>query len=201
LAMTWDTMGWIHFKAGRLDLAEKYVRAAWIIAQNRESAEHLGEIYERLHNLPEATRFYAMSVNPGFMGLSPGPDKGRDRLTKLIGRQRAEQLIDAKRSEPSQLRTIHLGNVAPAGAKGAFYFVIEPGPKVAAIQLNSGDARLTDQLHKQEAKIAASVLFPENAPQKLIREGFVMCSAYSRACDLVFVNSEMPANRFDGTRQ
>ena len=204
LAMTWDTMGWIHFKAGRLDLAEKYVRAAWIISQNRESAEHLGEIYEKLHNVPEATRFYAMSVNPAYIGRSPAPDKGRDRLQTMVGRQRAEQIIDAKRNEPSQLRTIHLGNVAPAGAKGAFYFIIEPGPKAVAIQLNRGDERLTEQLHKLEARIAASVLVPENAPQKLIREGFVMCSAYSKACDLVFVNSEMPANRLDqssGTRQ
>jgi len=195
LAMTWDTMGWIHFKAGHLDLAEKYVRAAWIIAQNRESAEHLGEVYEKLHNVPEATRFYAMSVNPGYIGRSPGPDKGRDRLQKMVGRQRAEAIIDAKRNEPSQLRTIHLGNVAPAGAKGSFYFVIEPSSKAVAIQLNSGDGRLTDQLHKQEGRIAASVLFPENAPQKLVREGFVMCSAYSKACDLVFVNSEMPTGR------
>ena len=195
LAMTWDTMGWIHFKAGHLDLAEKYVRAAWILAQNRESAEHLGEIYEKLHNIPEATRFYAMSVTPGYIGRSSGPDKGRDRLQKMVGRQRAEQMIDAKINEPSQSRTIHLGNVAPAGARGSFYFIIEPGPKVVAIQLNSGDARLTDQLHKLEARIAASVLFPENAPQKIIREGIVMCSAYSKACDLVFVNSEMPAGR------
>jgi tetratricopeptide (TPR) repeat protein len=201
LAMTWDTMGWIHFKAGRLDLAEKYVRAAWILAQNRESAEHLGEIYEKLHNISEASRFYAMSVNPGFMGRSPGPDKGRDRLTKLVGHQRAEQLIDAKRSEPSQLRTIHLGNVAPAGTKGEFYFIFAPGPKMVAMQLNSGDPRLTDQLHKQEGKIAASVIFPENAPQRLIREGFVMCSAYSKACDLVFATSDMPVNRPPGMRQ
>ena len=203
LAMTWDTMGWIHFKAGHLDLAEKYVRAAWILAQNRESAEHLGEIYEKLHNIPEATRFYAMSVTRGLIGLSPSPGKGRDRLQKMVGRQRAEQIIDAKVNEPSQLRTIHLGNVAPAGAKGSFYFIIGAGPKVLAIQLNIGDERLIDQLHKLEAKIAASVLFPENAPQKLIREGVVMCSAYSRACDLVFVNSDMPAGRnafLSGTR-
>ncbi|MGZ4845523.1 MAG: DUF3857 domain-containing protein [Candidatus Angelobacter sp.] len=195
LAMTWDTMGWIHFKAGHFDLAEKYVRAAWILAQNRESAEHLGEIYEKLHNIPEATRFYAMSVNPGFMGRTPGPDKGRERLVKMVGRQRGEQMIQARVNEPSQLRTIHLGNIAPAGTKGEFYFIFEPGPRVVAIQLNSGDARLTDQLHKQEGKIAASVLFPENAPQKLIREGLVMCSAYYKACDLVFVTSDMPASR------
>jgi hypothetical protein len=136
-----------------------------------------------------------MSVTPGYIGRSSGPQKGRDRLQKMVGRQRAEQMIDAKVNEPSQSRTIHLGNVAPAGAEGSFYFIIEPGSKVVAIQLNSGDARLTDQLHKLEARIAASVLFPENAPQKLIREGIVMCSAYSKACDLVFVNSEMPAGR------
>jgi tetratricopeptide (TPR) repeat protein len=204
LAMTWDTMGWIHFKEGRLDLAEKYVHAAWILAQNRESAEHLGEIYEKVHNVPEASRFYAMSANPRFMGRRPDPDKGRDRLTKLVGYQRAEQLIDAKRNEPSQLRTIHLGNIAPAGTKGEFYFILAPGPKVVAIQVNSGDAQLTDRLHKQEAKIASSVIFPEDAPQKLIREGFVMCSAYSKACDLVFANSDMPLNRMGappGSRQ
>ena len=110
-------------------------------------------------------------------------------------------LIDTKRSEPSQLRTIHLGNIAPAGTKGEFYFIFAPGPKIVAIQLNSGDPRLTDQLHKQESKIAASVIFPENAPQKLIREGFVMCSAYSKACDLVFATSDMPVNRPPGMRQ
>lgn len=198
LATTWDTMGWIHYKSGHLDLAEKYVRASWILAQNPESAEHLGEIYEKMHNIPEATRFYAMSVKPSFRGPL-GPDKGRDHLMKLVGRPRSEQVIQARVNEPSQSRTIHLGNIAPAGTKGEFYFIFAPGPKIVAIQLNSGDPRLTETLHKQEGKIAASVLFPENAPQKLVREGFVMCSAYYKSCDLVFVNSDMPSNRMRPT--
>jgi hypothetical protein len=171
------------------------LHAAWILAQNRESAEHLGEIYEKLKNSPEAARFYAMSVNWGFMGRTPGPDKGRDRLVKMVGSQRGEQMIQARVNEPSHSRTIHLGNIAPAGAKGEFYFIFAPDAKTVAIQIVSGDARLADQMHKQEGKIAASVLFPEGAPQKLIREGFVMCSAYSKACDLVFNTSDMPTNR------
>jgi tetratricopeptide (TPR) repeat protein/transglutaminase-like putative cysteine protease len=195
LAMTWDTMGWIRYKAGHLDLAEKYVRASWILAQNRESAEHLGEIYEKMLNLPEAIRFYAMSVKPGFMGEPSGTDKGRDHLIKLVGRSRSEKVIQARVNEPSLSRTIHLGNIAPAGTKGEFYFIFAPGPKIVAIQLNSGDPRLTETLRKQEGKIAASVTFPEDAPQKLVREGFVMCSGYSKSCDLVFVNSDMPSNR------
>jgi tetratricopeptide (TPR) repeat protein len=195
LAMTWDTMGWIHFKAGRLELAEKYVHAAWILAQNRESGEHLGEIYEKLKNIPQAARFYSMSANPGFMGHAAGPDKSYDRLVKLVGSKRAEQMFQANRGEPSQIRTIHMGNVAPSGTKGSFFFIFSPDAKTVAIQLSTGDARLTEPLQKMGEKIAASVIFPEGAPQKLIREGFVMCSSYSKACDLVFALSDMPLNQ------
>jgi tetratricopeptide (TPR) repeat protein len=195
LAMTWDTMGWIHFKAGRIDLAEKYVHAAWILGQSRESGEHLGEIYEKLKNIPQAARFYSMSVKPGFLGRSPGPDKSHDRLVKLVGNQRAEQMIQTNMGESSQLRTIHLGNIAPAGTKGSFFFTLAPGAKTVQIQLSTGDSSLTGPLQKMEGKIAASVIFPEGAPEKLIREGFVMCSSYSKACDLVFAISDMPPNR------
>jgi tetratricopeptide (TPR) repeat protein len=195
LAMTWDTMGWIHFKAGRIDLAEKYVRAAWILAQHRETGEHLGEIYEKLDNIPEATRFYSMSVNPGLPASSAGPDKSHDRLVKLVGNQRAEQMIDANRDELSQIRIIHVGNIAPVGTKGSFFFTFAPDARTVQIQLSTGDAQLTEPLQKLEAKIAASVVFPEGAPQKLIREGSVTCSPDSKSCDLVFAASNMPANR------
>lgn len=196
LAITWDTMGWIHFRAGRLDLAKKYVHAAWILNQDRDIGEHLGAIYEKLKNIPEATRFYAMSVGTrSIWGKSPGPDKSRDQLVRLIGAQRADQLIDKLVNEPSQVRTIHLGNIAPAGTKGSYYFVLTPNGKTVAIQANGGDEHLVDELHKIEGKIAATVVFPENAPQKLVREGFVMCSAYSKACDLVFALNDIQAAR------
>jgi len=195
LALTWDTMGWIHFKAGRVELAEKYVRAAWILNQNREAGEHLGEIYEKLKNIPEAEKYYAMSSNPSFGIRTHVPDKSHERLIKLLGPQRGEAFIQSKFNEPSQMRTIHLGNIAPGGTKGSYYFIFTPGAKTVEIQTNSGDERVTAQLHKIEEKIAATVLFPEGAPQKLVREGFVMCSAYSKACDLVFGINDLPTNR------
>jgi hypothetical protein len=88
-----------------------------------------------------------------------------------------------------------MGNIAPAGTKGSFFFTLAPGARTVQIQLSTGDAQLTAPLQKLEGKIAASVIFPEGAPQKLIREGFVMCSSYSKACDLVFAISDMPPNR------
>jgi tetratricopeptide (TPR) repeat protein len=191
LAMTWDTLGWIHFKAGRLALAEKYVHAAWVLNQNPTAGEHLGKIYEKLNNIPEATRFYAMSTFPSYLNRPSKPGKSRDRLIKLLGAQRAEKMVEDRVNEPSQLRTIHLGNIAPGGTKGSYYFLLKPDSKTVELQANNGDEHLTAQLHKIEGKIADSVLFPENAPKQLVREGFVMCSAYSHSCDLVFALNDI----------
>ncbi|HKV95606.1 MAG TPA: DUF3857 domain-containing protein [Candidatus Angelobacter sp.] len=192
LALTWDTMGWIHFRNGHLDLAEKYVRAAWNLAQDKEMAEHLGEIYEKMKRPADAMHYYALSVSE--FSPSPSSSKARARLVKLVGAQRAERMIQERINEPSQSRTIHMGNIAPAGVKGQFYFVFAPGPKIAAVQLVDGDESLTPKLRKFDDKIAASVFFPEGSPKQLLREAFVMCSAYSKSCDLVFNTSEFPRN-------
>jgi len=39
-----DSMGWIAFRRGRLDEAEKFLRRAWDIEKNPEIAAHLGEV-------------------------------------------------------------------------------------------------------------------------------------------------------------
>jgi tetratricopeptide (TPR) repeat protein len=194
LTMTWDTKGWVEFKTGNYTEAEKYVRAAWNLAQAREEAEHLGEIYEKLGRTKDAIDFYALAARPAFAMLRPvTPDPAREHLLKLVGRTRAEQLIREKAGEPSKMRTIPLGKIAPSGSKGEFYFVFSPGPTLADVELTGGDQRLIAPLRKQADKIAASVLFPEKAPEKLVRQGFVMCSAYQKSCDLVFYTSDTPA--------
>jgi tetratricopeptide (TPR) repeat protein len=194
LTMTWDTKGWIEFKAGNYTRAEKYIRAAWNLAQGREEAEHLGEVYEKLGQTKDAVHFFALGSRPAFAMLrQTAPDPAREHLVKLVGRTRAEQLIREKAGEPSQMRTIHLGRIAPSGSKGEFYFIFSPGPKLANVELSAGDHDLIAPLRKQADKIATSVLFPENAPEKLVRQGFVMCSAYEKSCDLVFYTSDTPA--------
>ena len=39
-----DSMGWIAFRRGRLEEAEKFLRRAWDIEKNPEIAAHLGEV-------------------------------------------------------------------------------------------------------------------------------------------------------------
>jgi tetratricopeptide (TPR) repeat protein len=39
-----DSMGWISYRLGRLDAAEKFLRQAWALNKNPEIAAHLGEV-------------------------------------------------------------------------------------------------------------------------------------------------------------
>lgn len=187
LSMTWDTKGWIEFKAGNLANAEKYVRSAWMLNQSPEVADHLGQIYEKLGRKQDALKFYSLAARPSYRMLHDNaPDPARDKLVRILGRQRAEQLIEQNVNQPSQMRTVHLGPIAPSGTKAELYLVFAPGPKLLDIQLNEENPRLADALRKESSKIAASILFPEDAPAKLIRQGFVTCSSYYHSCDLVF---------------
>ena len=185
--MTWDTKGWIEFKAGNLANAEKYVRSAWMLNQSPEVADHLGQIYEKLGRKQDALKFYSLAARPSYRMLHDNaPVPARDKLVRILGRQRAEQLIEQNVNQPSQMRTVHLGPIAPSGTKAELYLVFAPGPKLLDIQLNEENPRLADALRKESSKIAASILFPEDAPAKLIRQGFVTCSSYYHSCDLVF---------------
>jgi tetratricopeptide (TPR) repeat protein len=187
LSMTWDTKGWIEFKAGKLASAEKYVRSAWMLNQSPEVAVHMAQIYEKLGRKQDALKFYSLAARPSYRMLhESAPDPAREKLISLLGRQRAEELIEHNVNEPSQMRTVHLGPIAPSGTKAELYLVFAPGPKLLDVQLNEENSRLADALRKESARIAATILFPEDEPAKLIRQGFVTCSSYYHSCDLVF---------------
>jgi tetratricopeptide (TPR) repeat protein len=189
LANTWDTVGWIYFKNGDAATAEKYVLAAWTLGQSREAGEHLGEIYEKLGKRQDAMRYYAMSCRENSTS-----DLAKDRLTKMVGASATSLLIREYRNEPSKLRTVHLGNIAPAETKGEFYFVFTPGPRLESIQPIKGEASLQKELEKLAPKIAETISFPEPAELKVVRHGLVVCTRYSLGCDLAFV----PSTEFPG---
>jgi tetratricopeptide (TPR) repeat protein/transglutaminase-like putative cysteine protease len=47
LAAYWDTLGWVNFRMGNLDQAEKFLRAAWSLTQNSLIADHLQQVYKK----------------------------------------------------------------------------------------------------------------------------------------------------------
>ena len=46
IASYWDTLGWVHFRLGHLDEAEKFLRASWMLSHKGIAADHLGQLYE-----------------------------------------------------------------------------------------------------------------------------------------------------------
>src|SRR6185312_11234634 len=187
LSLTWDTKGWVDFKAGNLARAEKYVRAAWMLNQSHDIGYHLGQIYEKLGREHDALKFYSLAARPSYrISHESTPDPARDKLVRLLGRERAEKLIEQNVGEPSQMRTVHLGQIAPAGTKAELYLVFAPGPKLVDVQPNEENPRLAEALRKESSRLETGVLFPEDAPEKLLRQGFVTCTTYSKGCDFVF---------------
>jgi tetratricopeptide (TPR) repeat protein len=64
-----DSLGWVYFRLGRLDLAEKYlVQAAEIVADDPTVQEHLGDLYSKLGQFDRALRHYRNAL-----GLDPEP--------------------------------------------------------------------------------------------------------------------------------
>jgi len=84
----WDTLGWVHFQNGNLDLAERYISAAWSLAQHSEVGYHLGQIQEKRGKTAEAARFYAMATVAN--RLVP---EARDSLERIVGKDKSESLL------------------------------------------------------------------------------------------------------------
>jgi tetratricopeptide (TPR) repeat protein len=62
LAAEWDTLGWVHYRLGQMDEAEKYISAAWKLAQFPDIGDHLGVIYEKTGRKDQAIRAYKMTL-------------------------------------------------------------------------------------------------------------------------------------------
>jgi tetratricopeptide (TPR) repeat protein len=56
LAAYWDTLGWVYFRLGHLDQAEKFLRAGWSLTQDPVVADHLRQVYAKQGKAREVPR-------------------------------------------------------------------------------------------------------------------------------------------------
>ena len=77
MAASWDTLGWVKFRAGDTTSAEKYVQAAWLLYQHAGIGEHLVEIYEKLGKKQNAAHICRLAL------AAPGKDDEPDLRSKL----------------------------------------------------------------------------------------------------------------------
>jgi tetratricopeptide (TPR) repeat protein len=190
LVAYWDTLGWVHFQRGNLDLAEKYINAAWTVGQYGEVGYHLGQIIEKRGKKEEAIRIYSMAA----AGFSSVPET-IESLDRLVGKTKREELVKQAYSDIQHARTIKFGvpGVDLKGTKEAQIFVVlTPGAgrkaQVAETKFIRGDEKLKPAMAALKSA-DFNLVFPDDAATKVIRRGTLFCQNAGGGCSFIMVTT------------
>jgi tetratricopeptide (TPR) repeat protein len=174
LGSSWDTLGWVAFAEGKLDLAEKYLSASWQLQMNANVADHLGQLYEKQGKKDLAQHFYALALN----ARRPEPET-RSRLSGLAGNDAAvDAMVERYRNDLQQQRTVQIHNTSKLDGDAEFFILQSPGAgstttldEVSFVRGNEKLKPLSDAL--RDAKFNQK--FPDDTPVKIVRRGTLSC--------------------------
>ncbi|QNI31407.1 DUF3857 domain-containing protein [Alloacidobacterium dinghuense] len=184
LIASWDTLGWILFREGKLQEAKPYLTAAWRDSLRAEVGDHVGQLYEAMHNPNEACAAYRLAdaasnsttpsevrkhIHDGFTrleasGAKPGPKNGTDELQK----SRTYKLL-------------HTGNLS---GWGTFRLEVAQDGVIESQQM-SGEQKIA-QISGEINKMKFPELIPTDSKAHLLRSAVVSCSQIS-GCEMVLV--------------
>jgi Flp pilus assembly protein TadD len=172
IASFWDTLGWVHFQSGNVEKAEKFVRASWLLRQQGEVGDHLGQIYEKRGRKAEAIKTYAQAM----AATRPVPET-KGRLAALAGGEDKIERLKAKgAAELSELRTVRLGKLLQEKAEADFLVVFSSAnsSKPEDVKFISGSEKVRPLAGAlRSAKFPA--VFPDETPTRIVRRGTLTC--------------------------
>ncbi|MBS1821380.1 MAG: DUF3857 domain-containing protein [Acidobacteria bacterium] len=187
LVASWDTLGWIFFREGKLAEAENYVRAAWNNQQVAEVGLHLGEIEEALDHRTAALSTYDLAI----ASIVPETLAKPSALTKA-NKNSLQNHIDTLRkqgigSQPNRssaglmkLRTIQLSSWSGPNSMSQYTFVVQQD-RIGDLQQNIG-ATISGGAEKVR-KAVLSHWVPTGSEARLLRRGTLNC--HSNTCELM----------------
>lgn len=202
LAAFWDTLGWGYHVKGDDAKAEKFLKAAWTLAQSPVMGEHLSTVQRKLGRVAladetkrlaeaakptpifdpkktaEARRF--MAGSDGRNSLSRMRDYPLTGLPKGIGGSVEVYVLFTKGNVPAGLRWLNVDGSRPQPT-------ISGGPHI--------EKYLPTAEKIIKGKEFTNVQFPDDGPTKIIRRGILFCSSYSGcALTLMPIESVRAAN-------
>lgn len=180
LGAYWDTLGWVHFRMGHLEEAERYLNAAWNLTQNPVIADHLGQVYEKQLKKHAAAQLYAWAIAAGH-----APEETAGRLKALRG-GKLQSGESADGAELAQLRTVKLGRLASQHASAEFFLLFAPGPKIVGVKFISGSEALRNA-GKALSAAKFEIPFPDNGAVQLLRRGVLDCEPELPGCLFVLI--------------
>jgi len=193
LAAYWDSLGWVYFRMGNLDSAEKYLNSAWLLSQSPTIGDHLGQVYEKQHRKDAAVHIYRLalyrsSLRPRAIPSEEEKETG-SRLEHLSpGSAGDSHNVPATSDELSRIRTFKLPRLVPKSASAEFFLLLAPDSKVEDVKFISGSKQLESSAKTLRA-IDFKSAFPDNGPARLLRRGILSCYEYT-GCSFVLYNLE-----------
>jgi tetratricopeptide (TPR) repeat protein len=191
IAAYWDTLGWVEYQRGNIDLADKYISAAWLLNQHSEVGYHLGQILEKRGKNADAVRIYALATAAD--RLYP---EARESLARLGGKDKVDSYLSKAQQELRDMRTVKLPSSLrneKESAAAEFYVVLKPG---AAQSLQVADVKFIRGNQKLEPMATAlraahyNLSFPNESSTRLIRRGTLTCKPGDVECSFVMFNPE-----------
>lgn len=173
LSAYWDTLGWVAFAEGKIDVAERYVRAAWQLGEHADEADHLAQIYEKRGQKSEAAHFYALAL----IARRPDPEI-RTRLSKIVGSGGVDAELTKYRAEFEQNRSLHVPNPSSLAGNADFFIVLSgstvSSPSVEGVSFVNGEEKLKSSMDALRAAIFVQS-FPDDNPVRIVRRGTLTC--------------------------
>lgn len=183
LGAYWDTLGWVYFRMGNYEKAEKYLKAAWMVSQDWSEGGHLGQLYERQNKRDAAVHMYRLALAAAKQ--ADDTKDTQDRLDHLEEEAKPAPAMGAK-GELSDTRTFFVERVTKETSNADFFLLIGPGSKVEDVKFVSGSDKLKSA-DKALRAIAFKFPFPDDGPSRLVRRGILSCYPLT-GCRFVLYN-------------
>ncbi|HLI62963.1 MAG TPA: tetratricopeptide repeat protein, partial [Terriglobales bacterium] len=167
LFAVWDTRGWVDFKRGNLDAAEKFILPAWQAGGAGDEAEHLGEIAEKRGHRDQAIDYYRLAL-----AAEDSTPEARAKLTAM-GVKDIDSRMASVRAKAEQRNPVELKKSAKGTAE--FFLLVSPR-KVEQVKFIKGDDSLkglADILQKTDV----GMKFPPQSQAQVVRRAVVRCGS------------------------
>jgi tetratricopeptide (TPR) repeat protein len=190
IVATWDTMGWILFREGKLVDAQSFLAAAWQSGQSADTAEHLGEVAAARGNKTAAMAYYELAESKmdtyDSMGVRRPPGPKQKAVTARIdalhkaGIPSTVGTADDPHHKLQTMRTINVGSADGRTGNAEYRVLIKAGRVVKSEPFGPKEIDRADTLF---ARANLDKLFPDRTPIALVRFAYLNC--HSGICELI----------------
>jgi tetratricopeptide (TPR) repeat protein len=194
IVASWDTLGWILFREGKLDDAGPLLSAAWRAGLDAVVGDHLAQVYEAQGNKAKAAATYLLAEAAMDKNTPPSV---HTHITESINRldahgkpaqgNQAGQRVMRQANQTAALQNLRTFKIPrPAGASGWGTFRLEvTAAGVIESQQMSGEPGIAKAKPAIEA-MKLPELIPPGSKVHLLRSAVVSCSM-GQTCDVVLV--------------